>query len=936
MELRHILDEGMCEILAVSETKLSESFSLSLYKVPNYRAPYRQDRNDKGGGILIYVKECIPHRIIKEHSGCYQLIDYITIELTTRHGIWNLVYIYRPPRVHENVFLKFMSNICETILPKGKLSVFFGDMNFNLCVDNHLGELCEIYGLSNLVKDPTCFKGQTPTLLDVFLTDKPSSFTGYLNCDLGISDFHNFVCVASRAHAPALLKKQIKYRSMKKFSEDLFKSDIETAPFSICDIFDDVNDRVWAHKQMFTTILDFHAPVKSKIICNRHVPHINSSLRKAMYKRNVWRNHHFKNRRDKNARANYVYWRNRVTKLNRSSIRNYFESKCNSSVGSKNFFKTIAPYMNNKTFGNGSDIILHEEGSIISNPNAIANIFNAYYKSIAQYRDVSDGLEMASLPEVIARHSDHPSIGLICKNVSCPSNFSFCTIDPSNVLKCINKLMSNKTPGYDGLHTKFIKISASALCTSLSNIFNECILNNCFPSEMKLSEISPIFKKNDSLLKENYRSINVLTVFSKIFERLISDQLVDFFINILSPNLSAYRKGYSCQHVILSLTEFWRAALDKNDYVGTIATDLSKAFDSMPHGLVIAKLHAYGLSPESCKFLMSYLCGRYQRVKIQSVFSDWAAVDRGVPQGSVLGPLLFNIFINDLFYVDMSSEIKNYADDNNLIANDACLISLTNRLSTDVERAISWFNSNSLGANPDKFQCVIMNRRGTVQASVPVHGGALASTDDIKVLGVTLDTRMTFSPFVSEICKRASRQINALKRISKFLNIQGRLAIYKSFIFSNFIYCPVVWIFCGRKNSDKLEKLQERAIRFVFNDYSTSYDSLLKLANLLPLSIFRLRFLAIEVYKCIKKENPTYLNDLFTSRIPNYNFRDNDLIQQHRFKTVKYGYKSFQYYGAKLWNSLPPEVKNSASLNIFKTRLNTWLYTPQAASLEIV
>ena len=512
----------------------------------------------------------------------------------------------------------------------------------------------------------------------------------------------------------------------------------------------------------------------------------------------------------------------------------------------------------------------------------------------------------------------------------------FCKIDPSTVLNCINKLVSNKTPGYDGLQSKFVKMSASVLSNTLSKIFNECIQNSCFPSVMKLSEISPIFKKNDALLKENYRSINVLSVFSKIFERLISDQLTDHFMKILSPNLSAYRKGYSCQHVILSLTEFWRAALDKNDYVGTIATDLSKAFDSMPHGLVIAKLHAYGLSPEACGLIMSYLCDRHQRVKIQSVVSDWTVVNRGVPQGSVLGPLLFNIFVNDLFYVDMYSEIKNYADDNHITANDPCLSTLIDRLSADSEKAISWFNSNYLGANPDKFQCVIMDRKGKVNVPVPVHGGTLASSGDLKVLGITLDTKMNFSPHVTEICKRSSRQINALKRISKFLDTKGRLAIYKSFIFSNFIYCPVVWIFCGRKNSNKLEKLQERAIRFVFNDYSTSYKSLLKLANLLPLSTFRLRFLAIEVYKCMKKSNPKYLNDLFTSRDPKYNFRNNDLIQQDRFKTLKFGYKSFQYYGAKLWNSLPPEIKSSASLKLFKIKLNTWLYTPQAAALEIV
>ena len=143
-------------------------------------------------------------------------------------------------------------------------------------------------------------------------------------------------------------------------------------------------------------------------------------------------------------------------------------------------------------------------------------------------------------------------------------------------------------------------------------------------------------------------------------------------------------------------------------------------------------------------------------------------------------------------------------------------------------------------------------------------------------------------------------------------------------------------MFCGKKNSEKLEKLQERAIRFVYNDNCSTYDSLLIKANLLPLSIFRLRFLALEVYKSVNNSNPKYLNDMFTRRDCHYNLRNNDLVHQQKFKSYKFGYKSFQYYGAKLWNALPPEVKASNSLNIFKRKITDWLHSPQASGLEIV
>ena len=155
--------------------------------------------------------------------------------------------------------------------------------------------------------------------------------------------------------------------------------------------------------------------------------------------------------------------------------------------------------------------------------------------------------------------------------------------------------------------------------------------------------LSPIFKRNDNLCKENYRSINLLTTASKLFENIMSDQLTEYFGDLLSSTLSPYRKGYSCQHVILRLTEYCRQALDNGSAVGTVAMDLSRAFDKMPHALLIAKLNAYGLSEHACNLIISYLQYRKHRVKIMGKYSDWATINRGVPQGSVLGPLLFNI-----------------------------------------------------------------------------------------------------------------------------------------------------------------------------------------------------------------------------------------------------------------------------------------------------
>ena len=808
-------------------------------------------------------------------------------------------------------------------------------MNCNLSHRSGLSDVCDVFGLTNLVKEPTCFKGDTPTLVDVFLTNRPKCFSGVINVDIGTSDFHNYVGVVSRAFAPRQIRRKITYRSMKNFQEDAFRAACDNIPFHVSNVFEDIDDIYWAHSQVFLSVLNEHAPLKTKWIKKEQVPYMNSELRKAIHQRNMWRNKHFKNKRDKLARQNYVKLRSNVVKLKKRSIQTYFDRKCNTQFGGKDFYKTVKLFLSDKGTGSsGSNIILREDDVLITDPIHVADVFNKYYASIAEYDSVPDGLDRLTFSDAIAKHKNHESIILIRNRIVFVYEFTFQVISPETFSKYINKLQNNKAVGHDGLKATSIKLSGTQLCSSLCEIFNACITTSSFPSEMKLADISPIFKKDDSLCKENYRSVNLLTIVSKLFENIMSDQLTDYFRNLLCSSLSAYRKGYNCQHVIFRLTEYWRQALDNGNTVGTIAMDLSRALDKMPYALLIAKLNAYGLSEDACNLIINYLTNRRHRVKISGTWSHWATINHGVPQGSVLGPLLFNIFLNDLFYVNMTSEIANYADDNHLYYEDKCYNVLRNVLENDVLSATAWFDNNYMCANPDKFQSIILSRDGQQSLSISVQDNTILSDTTIKVLGVTLDNRLKFDKHVSTLCMKASRQINALKRISKYLDENCRILIFKSFISSSFDYCPVSWMFCGKTNLNKLEKLQERVLRFVFRDTTSSYESLLERGNFLPFSAYRIRCLGIKTYKCFHGPNPDYLNNLFKQSSIKYNLRDSCRLEQSKFNTFSYGQRSFQYYGSKLWNLLPFSVKNTNDLNMFKTNITRWCYSKQCASLD--
>ena len=217
VEVREILDLELVDFFGISETKLSSNF-MNEFNVPNYCKPYRQDRNDRGGGVMVFIKDNLPHRLLSEYSGCHEGIDFLSFELVLKSRKWHITYFYRPPSVNEGIFTKFLSQMCDVFIAKGDAYIATGDCNLNCLISTSLNSICDVYGLHicNLAQGPTCFKGDPPSLVDVILTNKPASFSGCFNTDLGISDFHTCLGISSKLYLPTECKRKIFYRSKKK------------------------------------------------------------------------------------------------------------------------------------------------------------------------------------------------------------------------------------------------------------------------------------------------------------------------------------------------------------------------------------------------------------------------------------------------------------------------------------------------------------------------------------------------------------------------------------------------------------------------------------------------------------------------------------------------------------------------------------------------
>ena len=399
----------------------------------------------------------------------------------------------------------------------------------------------------------------------------------------------------------------------------------------------------------------------------------------------------------------------------------------------------------------------------------------------------------------------------------------------------------------------------------------------------------------------------------------MNNQLLEFYNDVLSPKISAYRKNYSCQYSLLRLCENLRKALDEGKSAGLLLMDLSKAFDCLPHDLLAAKLAAYKMNPVAIKLLISYLIGRQQRVKLGEHKGDWMTMLKGVPQGSILGPSLFNIFLNDLMFTLKHTEPVNYADDNTLCAISDQLHDTIKKLEADSNIAIDWFAENNMQANPTKFQFLTTGNSNVV---LTIKGAIIDQDQCVKLLGVNIDKRLDFNFHVETVVRKCAAQLNALRRQSKLLNTRAKLTVFNAFIKANLNYCPLVWINRNKTDLNKLEKIQERAVRLIYNDKTSSYNELLRKAAVPSVHTRWQRSLATEVYKAVKGISPSYIQTLFKQKHVPYSLRNKTILLQPRCTTTRHGLNSITYQGARLWNTLPQHIQNAKSVSVFHGLIN--------------
>ena len=273
-----------------------------------------------------------------------------------------------------------------------------------------------------------------------------------------------------------------------------------------------------------------------------------------------------------------------------------------------------------------------------------------------------------------------------------------------------------------------------------------------------------------------------------------------------------------------------------------------------------------------------YLASRKHRVKMKSTYSSWLDIKSGVPQGSVLGPLLFNIFINDIFYAIEDSEICNFADDNTIYVLSHSVEAMIAKLKIDIYNTLNWFDSNSMVANPSKFQVVFLGLKKDQHLALEINGDVITNSRAVKLLGVTFDSQLNFKNHATALCVKVNRKVRAFARVAKYIDIQKAKLLYQSFIASMFKYCPLIWMFCGKAANDTIDSVHKRAFRILLDDHESTFKALLAKNGETNIHTQNLRMLMIEIYKTLNNINPPFMQEYFIRKDVKYDLRTRDLL----------------------------------------------------------
>ena len=904
------------DFIAISESWLHNDEDISDFAIPNFKIFHKNRTTKGGGGVMIYVNDkltaqLVPHLCFEKE----EVFESVAVEVKCLKNK-NIIFwcMYRAPNSNKDLFYDEL----EKMLAKtnaNKRIFLCGDFNIDILKhDNYVSkpfiDLLYSFGLYPLITKPTRITLHSATAIDNIFTNVVSRTRNGIWITDEISDhlpiFSYVDCGKDKLPEVKNVKfsRNINEESLEALNTDLIKQDW----FEVHNT-EDTNLAYNKFMDVIKSLLDKHCPMKrvKEKRNNKIKPWITKGLKKSCNRKNKLYLNFIKNRTEQNEKK-YKTYKNKLTAILRYSERDYYNELLDKhKTNIKQTWQVLNQVIRKGNETSQVNTVFKDDRKLtVTDKTKVADLFNDFFVGV--------GPNLAnSLP---VNNSTHVQDYL--QNKVDHSLFLH-KVDEQELQNIVNGLKPKTSTDYNGLDMRIVKSIFTSVSKPFVHICNLSISNGVFPDKMKIAKVIPLFKKGSPMECCNYRPVSLLPQMSKILEKVFYVRLEKFIDRekILNNYQYGFRKHTSTAHALIDLVENITDATDKKYSTIGVFLDLKKAFDTVDHELLLVKLENLGIRGLALKWLRSYLTQRLQYVFYNGAASREKTIMCGVPQGGILSPLLFLLFINDIVNASSVAKLILFADDTNLFFTGPKLRELVDEVNQELKKIEKWFLANKLFLNANKTSYMVFgNKAESLDTVINLCGNTLERVNVAKFLGVLIDSKLTWKNHIQYVKSKLSKCMAILNRVRYILNMYSMRSLYCALFLPYISYCAEVWGTAYSTTINCLVICQKKAIRIIAqvgrNCHTTPLFSELKLLKLKDIIEMKICLMMFDGIRGMLPQNLQCLLQTYDTQ------RRNRRIFKIQYARTNIKKQCSVFVGAKLYNNLSSHITDSNNRSYFK------------------